>query len=210
MKAAIISFSGASGNLELAEALETQTNFTVHMVDDQTTDLSEFDLIFLPGGSSYGDSLRPGAIAAQTPVAEALKNTRENQKIIGIGNGFQILCEMRLLPGGFLLNKSLNFHEEFVAINFEQEELVLPVSAKFGQFVLFEELSTEQIVMRYKNGSPFGKDATDVAAVKNEDGRVLGIFAHPERACQSWQQSPDGAQFFHWLETEFARKEGDR
>lgn len=210
MKAAIISFSGASGYLELAEAIETLTDMKAEVIDDQVNDLSDYDLVFLSGGAAYGDALRPGAIARQTPVADALKNMSKDQKIVGIGNGFQVLCEMGLLPGGFLANEDLNFHEEFVPVTLQENVLTLPVSAKFGQYVLNEEVDTEQVIMLYENHSPFGENASAVAAVLSADQRVLGVFPHPERACQSWQQSQDGAEFFAWLQSDFARKEGNK
>ncbi|WP_018659645.1 phosphoribosylformylglycinamidine synthase subunit PurQ [Allofustis seminis] len=208
MKAAIINFSGANGALELAEALNTHTDFTVEHLSDQTIDLSDYGVIFLPGGASYGDYLRPGAVAATTPVMSALKQVRQYATIIGIGNGFQILCEAGLLPGGFVQNESLNFHEELVTIHFNDLKLQLLASAKFGQYVLNDSIKDDQVLMTYEKGSPFGSRAKNIAALCDDTGHVMGVFPHPERVCQSWQAATDGKEVFEWIEEVASRNEG--
>lgn len=193
MKACVIQFQGTGGELELVDALANFDAVEVTCVDDQATDLSAFDVIFLPGGASHGDYLRPGAIAAITPVIEAVrKAAAADTLIIGIGNGFQILTEADLLPGYFVINETLNFYEGYETVSFENGELTLPVSSKYGQYVLDEKVDDKQVLLSYQSVSPFGQEASTIAGVSNEAGNVIGIMPHFERATQPWRKSQDG------------------
>ncbi len=215
--AGVISFPGSNGDHDALSSLENDLGVTVRMVDYRETDLSEFDAIILPGGFSYGDALRCGAIARFSPVMESLRAFADSGKpVLGICNGFQILCEAHLLPGALLRNETLKFHCHWTHIRIEHTEspwtselsvgdvLRLPVAHGEGAYFASPELvqrleSHNQIVARYcepdgevtpaanANGS-----VANIAAVSNERGNVVGLMPHPERATNDLIGGADG------------------
>lgn len=215
MKVAIITFPGSTGEVDIQEALLAVgiNQVDIYFEDEKQTDLSMYDVVFLSGGASYGDSLRPGAIAAVTPAAEAIKRfAQTNKPLIGFGNGCQILTELHLLPGGFLKNKSgktINGFYEVLVNNSrtfltnqcrDLQTLKLPITYKYGQYTASEDIlsqlkENEQIVLTYENENPSGS-ALDIAGIRSEAGNVFGLMVKPERAMESLLGSDDGQVFF--------------
>lgn len=216
-RAGVISFPGSNGDHDALSSLEHDLGVEVRKIDYRETDLSEFDVIVLPGGFSYGDALRCGAIARFSPVMEPLREFAEAGKpILGICNGFQILCEAHLLPGALLRNETLKFHCHWTHIRIENttspwtseladgDVLRLPVAHGEGAYFASPEQVKQleargQIVARYcepdgevteaanANGS-----VDNIAAVSNERGNVVGLMPHPERATNNLIGGADG------------------
>jgi len=177
-------------------------------------DLRGVDAVILPGGFSYGDYLRCGAIARFSAVMESIvKAAADGLPVLGICNGFQILCEAHLLPGALTRNKHLHFRnrDQWLRVEStatawtagfeEQQELLIPVKSGEGRYVAdqrtLDELTVEgRIVARYLRGNPNGSQR-DIAAVRNEAGNVVGIMPHPEHAVEALTgPSVDGLGFF--------------
>ena len=213
MKAAVIVFPGSNCDRDCKVAIERSAGARVEMVWHQETALpDDLDLIVLPGGFSYGDYLRCGAMAAQSPVMkEVVKAADAGMAVVGICNGFQVLCEAGLLPGALLRNEKLkyickpveleivNSQTRFTAEYGEQREAVMTVGNGEGNFFADEEtldrLEGEgQVVFRYKD-NPNGS-ARDIAGIVNPKGNVLGLMPHPDRSFDADLGSEDGAILF--------------
>jgi len=213
MKAAVIVFPGSNCDRDCKVAIERSAGARVEMVWHQETALpDDLDLVVLPGGFSYGDYLRCGAMAAQSPVMkEVVKAAHDGMAVVGICNGFQVLCEAGLLPGALLRNEKLkyickpveldivNSQTRFTAEFGEQREAVMTVGNGEGNFFADEEtldrLEGEgQVVFRYKT-NPNGS-ARDIAGIINAKGNVLGLMPHPDRAFDADLGSEDGAILF--------------
>ncbi len=217
LRAGVISFPGSNGDDDALHALEHDLGVDVRRVDYRETDLSDLDAIVLPGGFSYGDALRCGAIARFSPVMDPLRAFADDGKpVLGICNGFQILCEAHLLPGALLRNRTLKFHCFWTSIRIEHtdtpwtaslaagEVLRLPVAHGEGAFYIDDDRLADlernrQIVGRYctPNGAiddsanPNGSVAS-IAAICNERRNVVGIMPHPERAANDLVGGSDG------------------
>jgi len=181
---------------------------------DRDRDLHGVDAVVLPGGFSYGDYLRVGAIARFSPVMQAVVEfARAGGPVLGICNGFQVLCESGLLPGALLPNTGLRFlcrQVDVVVANPETpftractrgELLSLPVKHGAGRFyapqdVLDEMEACGQIALRYAEGQNPNGSVRDAAGVTNEAGNVLGLMPHPEHAAESLTGSTDGGKLF--------------
>ncbi len=213
MKAAVIVFPGSNCDRDCKVAIERSAGARVEMVWHQETSLpDDLDLVVLPGGFSYGDYLRCGAMAAQSPVMKAVvKAADDGMAVVGICNGFQVLCEAGLLPGALLRNEKLkyickpveleivNSQTRFTAEFGEQREAVMTVGNGEGNFFADEEtldrLEGEgQVVFRYKD-NPNGS-ARDIAGIINPKGNVLGLMPHPDRSFDADLGSADGAILF--------------
>lgn len=213
MKAAVIVFPGSNCDRDCAVAVERSTGAKVDMIWHQDTALPDgLDLIVLPGGFSYGDYLRCGAMAAQSPVmGEVVKAAERGVATVGICNGFQILCEAQLLPGALLRNARLkyvckpvdldvaNAQTRFTAGFQGRREVRMTVGNGEGNF--FAEQATldriegeGQVVFRYKD-NPNGS-LNDIAGIVNAKGNVLGMMPHPDRAFEDELGSRDGALLF--------------
>jgi phosphoribosylformylglycinamidine synthase len=185
-------------------------------------DLRGVDAVILPGGFSYGDYLRAGAIARFSPVmAELIPAVRAGLPVLGICNGFQILCEAHLLPGALTRNAGLRFIHASVRLTVSNrrtpwtggfaggELLTVPVKNGEGAFVADEPTLDElersgQVVVRYADGAPNGS-ARDIAGICNAEGNVLGLMPHPEHAIDPLTgPSADGLGFFTSIVTAFA------
>jgi phosphoribosylformylglycinamidine synthase subunit PurQ / glutaminase len=177
-------------------------------------DLHRVDAVVLPGGFSYGDYLRCGAIARFAPVMETIsKAAPEGLPVLGICNGFQILCEAHLLPGALTRNEHLHFRNRDQALRIEVsgtawtnayepgQEIVIPVKNGVGRYVADERTLDEleasgRVVARYAGANPNGS-LRDIAAIANEAGNVVGIMPHPEHAVEPLTgPSLDGLGFF--------------
>jgi phosphoribosylformylglycinamidine synthase len=217
IRAGVISFPGSNGDHDALHALEFDLGVDVRRIDYRETDLLEFDAIVLPGGFSYGDALRAGAIARFSPVMAPLRAfADEGKPVLGICNGFQILCEAHLLPGALLRNRTLQFHCYWSSVRIEQtgtawtnalevgDVLRLPVAHGQGAYYIEEHRLAEleargQIVARYatadgeiaESANPNGSVAS-IAAICNEQRNVVGLMPHPERAANDLVGGSDG------------------
>jgi phosphoribosylformylglycinamidine synthase len=177
-------------------------------------DLHRVDAVILPGGFSYGDYLRAGAIARFAPVMESIVDAAKGgMPVLGVCNGFQVLCEAHLLPGALARNAHLHFRNRDQTLrvlstttpwtmNFtEGQEILIPVKNGEGRYVadeaVLDELeASDRVVARYVGGNPNGS-SRDIAAIRNEAGNVVGIMPHPEHAVEALTgPSTDGLAFF--------------
>ena len=213
MSAAVIVFPGSNCDRDCKVAVERSTGERVEMVWHQDTTLPDgLDLIVLPGGFSYGDYLRCGAMAAQSPVMQAVKKAADDGvAVVGICNGFQILCEAGMLPGALLRNAGLKYvckpisltvangQTRFTAGYQGQREVVMTQGNGDGNYFAepneLARLEGEgQVVFRYVD-NPNGSIA-DIAGIQNTRGNVLGMMPHPDRAFEAELGSADGATLF--------------
>ena len=213
MKAAVIVFPGSNCDRDCKVAIERSTGASVDMVWHGDTALPVgLDLIVLPGGFSYGDYLRCGAMASLSPIMSEVKAAAERGvATVGICNGFQVLCEMRLLPGALLRNEKLkyvckaidlevtNSQTRFTAGYKGRRQVAMTVGNGEGNFfaddATLDRLEGEgQVVFRYLN-NPNGS-ARDIAGIVNARGNVLGLMPHPDRAFEAELGSADGAILF--------------
>jgi phosphoribosylformylglycinamidine synthase len=196
----------------------------VDFIWHKETDLGSFDAVIVPGGFSYGDYLRAGALARFSPVMKAIKDFAAAGKFVfGICNGFQILCEAALLPGALIRNRSLHFVCKHVNLKLENPNtpftsevapdkvLSIPIAHAEGNYVCddatFQQLEENgQIVFRYcdedgeitDESNPNGA-RSNIAGICNQDRNVLGMMPHPERACEEMLGSNDGRDIFRSL-----------
>jgi phosphoribosylformylglycinamidine synthase I len=213
----VISFPGSNGDHDALYALSHNVGVPTRLIDYRETDLSSFAAIVVPGGFSYGDYLRCGAIARFAPVVEPLREfVARGGPVLGMCNGFQILTEAHLLPGALLRNASLRFHCQWVHVRIEQTDTVwtggyqrdevirLPIAhgdgAYFADPETLERLeATGRIVARYCDES--GRITSDsnpngslhsIAGIANDAGNVVGLMPHPERASDPMVGGDDG------------------
>nr|WP_294817513.1 phosphoribosylformylglycinamidine synthase subunit PurQ [uncultured Sphingomonas sp.] len=216
MKTAVIVFPGSNCDRDIATALEDVTGTAPHMVWHGESELpSGIGLIALPGGFSYGDYLRCGAIAARSPVVRAVVEAAERGvSVIGICNGFQVLTETGLLPGALMRNSGLNFVCRNVALTVDNsqsiftsgyqsgETITVPVAHHDGNYFAdaetLDRLEAEgRVAFRYAedvNGS-----ARNIAGLLNKSGNVLGMMPHPERRIEAAHGGTDGRRLFEGL-----------
>ncbi|MEJ7838432.1 MAG: phosphoribosylformylglycinamidine synthase subunit PurQ [Thermomicrobiales bacterium] len=221
---AVVTFPGSNGDHDALHSLSEDLGFESHLVDYRATNLDAYDAVILPGGFSYGDALRAGAIARFSPIMPAIREFAAGGKpVLGICNGFQVLCEAHLLPGALLRNKSLQFHCFWTHIRIENVEsswtrdlaegvlLRLPVAHGEGAYFtdaagLAELESNGQIVARYANRQGEIDDASNpngslagIAAISNVAGNVVGLMPHPERATNSLVGGEDGRRILQHI-----------
>lgn len=212
MKAAVITFPGSNCDRDLAVAFE-QAGFQVARVWHKDSDLPPgVDVVGVPGGFSFGDYLRCGAIAAQSPIGAAVKaHAGKGGYVIGICNGFQVLTEMGLLPGALMRNAGLRFVCKSVALRVETtnsaftsgygrgQEIMIPIAHHDGNYTIDAEglaqlEGEERVAFRYAQ-NPNGSTA-DIAGVLSANRRVLGMMPHPERAADARHGGTDGTHVF--------------
>lgn len=223
MKAAVITFPGSNCDDDLIYTLRNVCEFEVATLwHKDTPDLSGYDLVSVPGGFSYGDYLRCGAMASLSPIMEKVKDFASKGGLtMGICNGFQILCEAHLLPGALVRNTGLGFICKDVELKTESvnspwtaelkegEKISLPIAHGEGRFILdetnYQELKKrDQILFSYTqnpNGSMY-----DIAGICNETKNVFAMMPHPERA--SDLRSKDGMKIFKSIARFVAEKKG--
>jgi len=218
MRAAVITFPGSNCDRDLAVAIEAVLGWPVDRVWHGQTELPKVDLVAVPGGFSYGDYLRCGAIASRSPImADVIRHARAGGFVLGICNGFQVLTEAGLLPGALIRNASLKFVCRHVTVRVETAaspftsgyapgaELALPVAHHDGNYVIDPEglarLEDEgRVAFRYLD-NPNGS-IDDIAGVLSANKRVLGMMPHPERAIEQDLGSSDGKGVFTSLVAE--------
>lgn len=221
MQVAVLQFPGSNCDHDALVALRSFPNTTANLVWHQETSLKGFDAILLPGGFSYGDYLRCGAIARFSPIMKPLQQAAEEGKlIIGICNGFQILCEAGFLPGTLIRNRQLLFRCEQTYLRVEQTDtpftkrcaphqiLRLPIAHGEGCYTANEKTLQElkehhQILFRYcssegevtTTANPNGS-IENIAGICNRQRNVMGLMPHPERACEDLLGGTDGRLIF--------------
>ena len=216
MKIAVVVFPGSNCDVDLYEALHSVCHADVEYVSHRQKSLAGFDAVMLPGGFSYGDYLRAGAIARFTNIMPAIiKMANEGKPVFGTCNGFQILTEAGLLPGGLKRNDSQRFVCKTVPLEVVNsqtlftshyqvhERIALPIAHADGSYYADEKTLDEleannQIVFRYATENPNGS-LRNIAGITNKHGNVLGMMPHPERAVETILGSTDGLRLFESL-----------
>ena len=217
MKFGVVIFPGSNCDRDVIDALHSDLKQQVIPLWHKDEDLYQFgtsDCIILPGGFSYGDYLRCGAIARFSPMMKSvIRFANDGGKVFGICNGFQILCESHLLPGVLLRNANMKFVCKNIYMkneNDQSEILKIPIAHGEGRYFADDETlkklnSNKQVIYRYcdREGNilkenPNGS-AEGIAGIKNEAGNVFGMMPHPERACSSLLGNEDGRKIFSRL-----------
>ena len=221
MKFGIVTFPGSNCDYDAYHAVIDQLGERAVYLWHKARDLEGVDVVILPGGFSYGDYLRAGAIARFSPIMhEVASHARRGGPVIGICNGFQIACEAGLLPGALLRNQSLQFVSELCRVRVEStdtrftnqyergEILRLPIAHGEGRFTADDATldrleQNGQVVFRYVNDKGEIDTSTDpngsargIAGIVNDRGNVLGLMPHPERAAEAVVGSADGVALF--------------
>jgi phosphoribosylformylglycinamidine synthase I len=213
MKFGVLQFPGSCDEVDALEAARRVGD--AELIWHRDHDLRGADAIVVPGGFSYGDYLRAGAIARFSPAMESVVAfARDGGLVLGICNGFQVLCEARLLPGALLPNTNLRFTFRQVRLDVVQprtsftsacpggQTLSIPAKHAWGRYYADEETLARmeeagQVVLRYAPGENFNGSLRDIAGVRNEAGNVMGLMPHPEHAvAQRRGGSSDGLRIF--------------
>lgn len=221
MKFAIVQFPGSNCDQDCHHALGRVLGQPVRTLWHKDTSIEPDEAIILPGGFSYGDYLRAGAIAKQSPVMKAVVRAAQNgQIVVGICNGFQVLCESGLLPGALVRNNGLAFRCEYRYIRAETIHSIftrnirtgsilrIPIAHGEGRYIADESTlhglqDNNQILFRYVDdfgnataaANPNGS-LLNIAGIRNKAGNVMGMMPHPERACEPALGSSDGLAIF--------------
>ncbi len=224
MKFGVIVFPGSNCDHDAYHVISKHVGQPVDFIWHRETDLSSYDALIIPGGFSYGDYLRVGALASFSPVMASVKQFAAQDKLVlGICNGFQILCEAGLLPGALIRNRELHFVCEHVNVRVEDTDtpfthelrrgqvLKMPVAHAEGNYVCddatFEELTRDnRVIFRYSDRdgrvSPeanINGSRDNIAGICSRGRNVMGLMPHPERACEDALGSSDGRAIFHSL-----------
>lgn len=216
MKIAVVVFPGSNCDIDLFEALHSVCHADVEYVSHRAHSLAGFDAVMLPGGFSYGDYLRSGAIARFTNIMPAIiKMAKEGKPVFGTCNGFQILTEVGLLPGALKHNNSQRFICKSVPLEVvnnqtiftsqyqAHERIKLPIAHADGCYIASQDTLDDleahhQVVFRYAEENPNGS-LRNIAGITNRLGNVLGMMPHPERAVEAILGSTDGLRLFKSL-----------
>jgi phosphoribosylformylglycinamidine synthase len=224
VKFGVIVFPGSNCDHDAYHVISKHVGQPVDFIWHRETDLSTYDALIIPGGFSYGDYLRAGALASFSPVMHSVKKFAAQDKLVlGICNGFQVLCEAGLLPGALIRNRELHFVCEHVNVRVEStntpfthelrrgDVLTMPIAHAEGNFVCddatFEELKrNDRIIFRYcasdgnvTDGANVNGSRDNIAGICSRGRNVMGLMPHPERACEDSLGSSDGRAVFHSL-----------
>ncbi|MBI5298971.1 MAG: phosphoribosylformylglycinamidine synthase subunit PurQ [Deltaproteobacteria bacterium] len=215
MKFGVIQFLGSNCDADCLHVVRNVLKQDALSLWHENPDLKGVDCVILPGGFSYGDYLRTGAMAARSPIMKSVAAFADRGGLVlGICNGFQILCEAGLLPGVLVRNKSLQFICEdcdliverndtrFTSLYKKGEKVRMPIAHMEGHYYIDEAglkhlESNRQVVLRYAN-NPNGS-VGNIAGVINEKGNVFGLMPHPERVCEKLLGGEEGAKLFKCL-----------
>jgi len=224
VKFGVIVFPGSNCDHDAYHVISKHVGQPVDFIWHRETDLRTYDAVIIPGGFSYGDYLRAGALARFSPVMNSVKEfAARGNLVLGICNGFQILCEAGLLPGALIRNRGLHFICDYVSVRVESVDtpftnelqggsvLSMPIAHAEGNFVCddatLDELHREnRIVFRYcdrtgqvtDDANPNGS-RDSIAGICNRERNVMGLMPHPERACEDLLGSSDGRDVFRSL-----------
>ncbi len=233
MRVAVVTFPGSNCDYDCYKAVKDVLDEDAFFVWHRETDLRAPDLVILPGGFSYGDYLRAGAIARFSPVMDPVTRfAAEGGVVLGICNGFQILCEAGLLPGALVRNRDLKFLGKDIRVRVERtdtrftshyapgQQLTLPIAHGEGNYQadpeVLDRLEAEgRVVFRYVDaageasaaGNPNGS-ARNIAGIINAEGNVLGLMPHPERVVEGVLGGSDGLPLFRSLQEHFGAAAG--
>lgn len=209
----VLQFPGTNCDMDVIRVLREAIKTETRPVFFKDSNLEDLDGLVIPGGFSYGDHLRAGAIAAKMPIMSQVKKmAREGKPILGICNGFQILCDAGLLPGALAKNIGLKFVCKWVDLRVENNDNVfmrfykrgevirMPIAHGEGRYVCDEKTLREMerrdmITLRYAGENPNGS-MENIAGVANEEGNVMGLMPHPERASEGILGGEDGKRIF--------------
>ena len=211
-KCAVLVFPGSNCDNDAYYVLNKIFNIEVDFVWHKNSNLDSYNMILIPGGFSYGDYLRTGAIAKFSPIMkEVVSKSKKGTPIIGICNGFQILLECGLLPGALINNKKIKFLSKDVVLEVNNnssvftnklkigDKLKMPIAHREGNYIANDDTlkllqDNDRILFKYLN-NPNGSQL-DIAGISNDMGNVLGMMPHPERACDKILGSEDGKLIF--------------
>jgi phosphoribosylformylglycinamidine synthase subunit PurQ / glutaminase len=224
VKFGVIVFPGSNCDHDAYHVISKHVGQPVDFIWHRETDLASYDAVIIPGGFSYGDYLRAGALARFSPVMNSLKEfAGKGNLVLGICNGFQILCEAGLLPGALIRNRDLHFICDYVNVRVENADtpfthelkvdsvLRMPIAHAEGNYVCDDETLAElqgeqRIIFRYSDPSGAITDEANpngardnIAGICNRGRNVLGLMPHPERACEDLLGSSDGRELFRSL-----------
>jgi len=217
MKSVIIQFPGSNRDRDMIAAIDKVSSKSAILVWHKETSLPKADLIVIPGGFSYGDYLRAGAIAARSPIIEEIrKAAAKGIPILGVCNGFQILSEAQLLPGTLMRNVSLKFvcktiklevsnNQTFFTSKYQKNQIIsCPVAHHDGNYFASPEVlqrleDNQQVAFRYANGTNPNGSINDIAGVFNEHKNILGLMPHPENLIEKAHGGEDGRPLFEGL-----------
>lgn len=224
MKFGVIVFPGSNCDRDVAYVTQTLLKLPTRMVWHQETDISDLDVVVLPGGFSYGDYLRCGAIAQFSPViSRVVEHAQQGKFVLGICNGFQVLTEVGLLPGALVRNRDLHFICDRVPIKVERTDLpwtsayspteviTLPIAHGEGSYYAADDTlkaleDNNQVLFRYSQANgEISEDANpngslnNIAGICDHTGKILGMMPHPERACDPILGGTDGLKLFEGL-----------
>lgn len=201
MKTGIVVFPGSNCDRDVHHVLNDVVGINAEFVWHMEKSIEDYDALILPGGFSYGDRLRAGVIAAQSPIVEAIKKkANEGLPILGICNGFQILVEAGLLPGALVKNVKLKFSCKWLEVEVLNvntpftnlfrinDQINIPIAHGEGRYIISDDKlhdlnENNQIVFKYKDQNPNGSTEM-IAAICNKEGNVMGLMPHPERASE--------------------------
>ncbi len=229
MKTSIIVFPGTNREKDMAMAVEKISGRKANMIWHKETDIGNPDIIILPGGFSYGDYLRCGAMAAHSPIMqEVIKKAKNGTKILGVCNGFQMLVETKLLPGALLHNRTLKFICKQVNLRTETNNspftqnmnkgdiIKVPIAHGEGNYFADEKTiktleDNDRIAFKYCNekgeideeSNPNGS-INNIAGIFSEDKKILGMMPHPENSILDYQANQNGKSLFEGILKEIA------
>ncbi len=221
MKFGIIVFPGSNCDRDLATVTDGIFNAPTRMIWHQDTDISDIDVVVIPGGFSYGDYLRCGAIAQFSPVIKSvIEHAKQGKYVLGVCNGFQILTELGLLPGALIRNRDLHFICDRVSVKVERNDLLwtqkyslkqivtLPIAHGEGRYYADPDTlkvleDNDRVLFRYcsptgeidEDSNPNGS-LNNIAGIINQQGNILGMMPHPERASDVALGATDGKALF--------------
>ena len=196
INAGIITFLGTNCEQDTRRACELFGWHAEYIWQDERIS-KKYDVIFLPGGFSYGDHISSGRIAKLAPAVQSLPVGET--LIVGICNGFQILCEAKLLSGALTYNENLKFISRVVPLEFLGEVIHIPVAHHQGNYISCENMS-EEVILRYTENIN-GSDER-IAGIYNREKKIIGMMPHPERAVYSELGLTDGRKIFEFIENE--------
>jgi len=231
VKFGVIVFPGSNCDHDAYHVISKHVGQPVDFIWHRDTDLSDYDAVIIPGGFSYGDYLRAGALARFSPVMASVREfAGRGGFVLGICNGFQILCESGLLPGALIRNRELHFICRHVNVRVETTEtpfthelragevLSLPIAHAEGNYVCDEEtyrelVGEDRVIFRYcdasgrqTEGANLNGSRAGIAGICSRERNVLGLMPHPERACEDLLGSSDGSGLFRSLAATLAAR----